>query len=129
MKVMTKPEWRKLDKLAAQKCKDDAGWRCEVCGRDGVMHWHHYFSRRHTSTRWILPNLLCVCPACHKMSPWSFHEHPEWGRQKFIDLRGEDYLKKLESLTHKINKFDFETNKEMMEWNLEEILEKYSKSV
>jgi 5-methylcytosine-specific restriction endonuclease McrA len=128
---MKKHEWRKLDKLAEIKCKDNASWTCEVCGRrkdqGWQMHWHHYFGRTHTSLRWVLENLFCLCAKCHKMSPQSFHENPEWGRKQFLDLRGQKLLKQLEKIAYRPNLMDFEENKRLMDAPIEEIIEKYAK--
>lgn len=128
---MTKKEVAKLDKIAELKCKENAGWKCEVCGKSKAqgyqMHWHHYIGRRLHSLRWTLDNLFCVCAGCHKLSHWSFHENPEWGRKTFIDLRGKKLLDELQTLSHKINKFTFDQNQFLIDKPAKEIIKFYSK--
>ena len=40
---------------------------CRRCGKLG-LHAHHIFSRRHNSIRFLLGNLISLCPDCHNFA-------------------------------------------------------------
>lgn len=55
---------QQLDDLFSRAVKKKAGYRCELCGNDGI-HAHHIFTRFHIGTRWMLLNGICLCASCH----------------------------------------------------------------
>lgn len=125
---MTKKEIKKLDNLVEKSCKENADYRCEICGtswENAQIHAHHVCGRRNRSTRWLLENLVALCASHHTMGRWSAHEHPGWFMEEMRLLRGEDWWNKLYRLSHYINKMDFETNKYLMDKSLDEILTYY----
>ena len=78
---MTKKEIKKLDKMVETACKENADYKCEICGAPNDMaqiHAHHITGRKNRSTRWILQNLVALCAKHHTMGRWSAHEHPGW---------------------------------------------------
>lgn len=97
-KSMTKAEIKRMDTLWSQRVKEDAGNKCEVCGRPKgavQLHSHHFIGRRNRSLRWWLPNGVCLCAEHHKLSLWSAHENPEWFREQMLDIRGAKWVKDL----------------------------------
>jgi hypothetical protein len=125
---MKKQEWRKLDNIWKDKVKEDADFKCEVCGKGAdecQLHSHHFIGRTHTSLRWVLANGFCLCAAHHTMSRQSAHEDPQWFVKLARDLRGEKWFRAIEQLKVKINKHDFETNSALMGQSLEDIIKTY----
>lgn len=125
---MTKQEIKKLDKLVEKKSKEDADYRCEICGQGWErvqLNSHHVVGRRFRSTRWVLSNLVCLCVSHHTFGLWSAHENPGWFIKRIRDIRGEEWWKELQELSTKINKMDFETNKYLMDKSLKEVLSYY----
>lgn len=53
----------KLDKLVSQIVRSRG--RCEKCGKRENLQCAHIFGRTYLNTRWLLENLLCICPDCH----------------------------------------------------------------
>lgn len=96
---MKRSEIKKLDKLWSKKVKEDAGFRCEVCGKSNdecQLHPHHFWGRRIRATRWLLENGICLCASHHTMGLQSAHESPAWFIKYMRDLRGEEWYKSLE---------------------------------
>lgn len=126
--LMTKKEWKQLDDIAKVKCKEDAGWKCEICGKgqnEAQLHWHHYIGRTHTSLRWVLQNSFCLCAAHHTMGKESAHEDPQWFDKMARDMRGEIWYKEISQLKNQINKKTFQENLELMDKSLAEIKTAY----
>lgn len=125
---MTKQEIKKLDKIVETACKKNTDYRCEICGAPkeiAQIHVHHIIGRRHRSTRFILENVVTLCAKHHTMGLWSAHENPGWFLEEIRDLRGDKWWKKLNELSYKVNKMDFETNKYLVDKSLTEILTYY----
>ena len=124
---MTKPEIKKLDDIVRKKCID-ANLLCQVCYKTTTLQVHHYIGRRNRATRWVMGNLFCVCSGCHTLRRDSFHQDPMWGMEHARQIRGgfwpvwED---KMIALKNMINKFDYEQNLEMIDWPIEQILDRY----
>jgi len=115
---MKRKDKNKLDKLASEKCKDNAGWKCEVCGKtkDQVqLHCHHVIGRRHFSLRWHLDNLTCLCASHHTLGLRSAHEHPIWFRKEMIGIRGQDWLDEIEKRSQTIWKGTFQQVKDYLD--------------
>jgi hypothetical protein len=79
----------KLDDVSRELCHSKK--KCEVCFKEGLLHWHHYLGRRIKVLRWCRENWILCCPEHHKMGKQSFHEDPEWGREWMIANRPEDH--------------------------------------
>jgi len=122
---MTKSEWHKLDKKCEVACKDDKGWRCEICGRSKEqgyqIHWHHFIGRTHTSLRWVMENIFVVCYVCHK----KFEEDPQWAVKTGKDMRGNKWYNLINQIKFKINHKDFKENLDLMDKSLEKVLKSY----
>lgn len=106
---MTNSEIRKLDKIWRDKVKEDANYRCEIDGTtDCVLNSHHYIGRRNRSTRWYLPNGICLSVARHKFSTKSAHEDPEYFRKMMLEIRGKKWLKDIYKQSNKPCKATYE---------------------
>jgi len=112
---MTKKNIKKLDALWSAHVKAEAGYKCELCGKNAnecQLHGHHFIGRRNRATRWFLPNGIALCASHHTLSIWSAHENPEWFRSQMLDIRGMKWLKELITQSNKIFKG---TMKEVLE--------------
>ena len=101
---MERKHIKKLDKLWSQKVKEDANFRCEICGKSGdtcQLHSHHIWGRRILSTRWDLDNGVCLCASHHTMGLQSAHESPAWFLKEIKSLRGDKWFKELEKQSTK----------------------------
>jgi len=100
---MLKSHDKKLLALWSIKVKENADFTCELCGKkSGTLNAHHYYGRKNRSTRYYLPNGICLCYTCHKGGTLSAHESPEWFRKEILKIRGNLWLK---GLTNVWNKF------------------------
>lgn len=86
-----------LDRHARLACLAAAGGRCERCGSEGALEWHHVVSRRLRALRWLLENSLCLCPSCHR---W-WHASPRRAALWFVERFGQDRLDRLHELRRK----------------------------
>jgi len=98
---MKKSDIKKLDACSRERCKEEYGDRCVICGQSGNINIHHYIGRRMRSCRWYIPNLVPLCPKHHTLGLWSAHQNPEYFRIAMIDRRGKQWL---EDLTNQSNK-------------------------
>lgn len=115
---MKKAEINKLDNLALKTCKEEAGNRCEICGKgkDEVqLHAHHVIGRRHRSLRWDVDNLVCLCATHHVMGKQSAHENPFWFDKEIVGMRGEAWKYNLEKKAQVICKTDYQTVKDYLD--------------
>lgn len=72
-KAITKRE----DAKWAIKVKEQAGFKCEYCGKTETLNSHHIFSRSNRSVRWDVDNGVCLCVAHHTFSSaFSAHKSP-----------------------------------------------------
>ena len=113
---MTKGEIKKLDKIWSAKVKEDALYRCEITGKKGdecQLHPHHFITRKNRSTRWYLPNGICLSAGKHTMEVVSAHGHPEWFRKQMLDIRGDKWLK---DVVRQANKVFKGTYKEVLDY-------------
>lgn len=70
-----------LDAVVSHLVREMYDWTCCRCrrefperkGRD--VHASHFYSRKYNSTRWYLPNLLCLCAKCHDFVGKNPDEH------------------------------------------------------
>jgi hypothetical protein len=95
MEGMLTKHKNRLDKIWSEKVKENADFKCEVCGETKYLNSHHYIGRRSMATRWWLPNGICLCPKCHTFGTQSAHQHPEWFRSEMLKIRGNLWLKDL----------------------------------
>jgi hypothetical protein len=71
------PQDRKLLKKWRELLVERDGNKCQVCGKEGIVHAHHYYGRRKRPGRWLPINGLMLCPGHHKLSSdFSAHETP-----------------------------------------------------
>ena len=106
---MKKKEDNKLLKIWKAKGLEDAGFKCELCGKsDGQLHPHHFIGRRNRATRWYLPNCVVLCPSHHTMGLWSAHENPAWFINEIRKVRGELWYKDIMKQSNKIFKGTYE---------------------
>lgn len=123
---MIKKEWNKLDKIWSEKVKENAGYKCEICGtKDRQLHSHHFCGRRHTALRWVLLNGFCLCASHHTMGRESAHEDPQWFIEEARRMRGEIWYKEIATLKNRINKKSYEENLLLMEMPLADINKSY----
>lgn len=90
-----------LDKLWADKVKELAGYKCELCSGTQGLNSHHIHTRHNHSVRWFLPNGVCLCNNCHQANPYSAHRNPLWFTNKMRKLRGRKWESELILLTAK----------------------------
>jgi len=81
----------KLDKLWSELVKKQAGYKCEICGKDTQLNSHHIISRSNNTLRWDLRNGCCLCVSCHKFSRNSAHNDPIFFMSWLIANRLDDY--------------------------------------
>ena len=87
----------KLDIAWSLLVKLKAGMQCEVplCMKK-TLHSHHIYSRVKRSTRWYVPNGICLCVGHHVFnSRFSAHLTPTEFTQWLIEYRGQDFLDRL----------------------------------
>ena len=97
MKIKTEKE----DKEASRIKRAEIPY-CERCDKKEHLAVHHIFSRGRSATRYLLENLIVLCPACHTFSPtFSAHRTPDkfkaWIRKKI----GLAEYKRIEKLSWK----------------------------
>ncbi len=96
---------KKLLVLWSLKVRENADFRCELCGKkSGTLNAHHFYGRKNRSTRYWLPNGICLCYSCHKGSVKSAHESPSWFEKEMISIKGILWSKELEKRWNKISK-------------------------
>jgi len=66
--------------------KHKAGFKCEVCGKVGVLNSHHIEGKSNMQLRTNLENGICLCPGCHTMGQVSAHSTSYSGQQDFHQL-------------------------------------------
>lgn len=98
-----------LDNLWSARVKEAADYICEICyynemsgivPTDPSFHRtdedrlssHHFYGRRNRSTRWWVPNGVCLCDYHHTNGVWSAHRNPAWFQNKMVDIRGKKWL-------------------------------------
>jgi len=82
---------RRLFRLASIKCRENAQFKCEVCGmQNGDKHpntgkpqkveAHHIMSRSNKDSllKFDLRNIICLCGEHHKFGKYSAHGHGIW---------------------------------------------------
>ena len=82
---------RRLFRLASEKCRENAGFQCEVCGmkngdkskttgKPQKVEAHHIMSRSNKDSllKFDLRNLICLCSGHHKFNKFSAHSHGIW---------------------------------------------------
>jgi hypothetical protein len=98
-----------------------ANYTCEWpgCGKENhpgdhnwQLHPHHFFSRGIKSTRFWVPNGVCLCAWHHKLSPESAHESPFGLAPMIIPSRHDGWLEELIERKNLIVKY----NAAYLEW-------------
>ena len=101
----------KLDVAWSKLVKLKAGMKCEVplCYKK-VLNSHHIYSRSKKSTRWHVPNGICLCVGHHTFSStFSAHKTPTEFTEWLINYRGQDFLDRLRlraNTTSKLHGFE-----------------------
>ena len=82
-KKKTKP-WTtaKADAKFSLFIRERANWKCQRCYKDfsnnkGQLHCSHFWSRRHSSTRYDAENCVAACYSCHKWH-WEIEKQGEY---------------------------------------------------
>jgi hypothetical protein len=102
---------KKLDELWSELVKQEAGYKCEVCGKKEYLNSHHIVGRRNLRLRWETYNGVCLCSGCHTFKRDSAHQNPIWFDEWLRDNRSEDY------------KLVKQTMNEIKKWTMDEMLE------
>ena len=84
-----------LDNLWSKRVKEEAGYRCELCGSTEGLNSHHIHHRSNHSVRWWIPNGCCLCSKHHLQDSLSAHKNPAWFWKKIRTLRGEKWYEDL----------------------------------
>jgi hypothetical protein len=96
---------KRLDDAWSLLVKLKAGNKCEVCGKRNNLNSHHVYSRSKKSTRWYVPNGICLCVGCHVFSSkFSFHKTPIEATEWLINYRGQNYIDNLRLRAYSISK-------------------------
>jgi hypothetical protein len=66
----------KLDRAWSLAVRHLAGNKCEMCGKDEVLHAHHLKSRVGRRLRWDIRNGVSLCPKHHMFGSDSAHKDP-----------------------------------------------------
>lgn len=95
--------WSLLVKLKAKM-------QCEVCGKRSALNSHHIYSRSKKSTRWYVPNGICLCVGCHTFSSkFSAHKTPLEFTQWLVKYKGQNFIDMLQlraNATSKLHPFE-----------------------
>lgn len=91
----------KIDKLCSQIVR--ARGYCEKCNTTNktTLQCCHIFSRSYRSTRFYLPNLLCMCASCH----FFCHKNPILFTEFVKSHLGEIEYELLKSIAIPVSKF------------------------
>jgi len=92
---------RKLFKMASIKCREKAGFKCEICGlvnkalyngKPQRIEAHHVMSRsnKNSPLKFDLRNLVALCTFHHKVGKRSAHKHGLWFALEFNKIRPND---------------------------------------
>ena len=54
-------EWAAIRRLVFRRAR----WRCQACGRWGVLEVHHIVKRAQGGSDFDLDRLVALCPPCH----------------------------------------------------------------
>lgn len=101
-----------LDNLWSKRVKEEVDYVCEVCFYNEMndafevdpkfhrtdedhLSSHHFYGRRNRSTRWFVPNGVCLCSYHHTDGIWSSHRNPAWFQNKMVKIRGNEWLEDL----------------------------------
>jgi hypothetical protein len=90
------------DELWARIVKQKAGNQCEYCGGYSFLQAHHIIPRTYWSTRYLIPNGVCLCSDHH--IPFA-HNQEERFKNFIKDIRDMDFLI---SKKHSTEKLDFQ---------------------
>ena len=60
-RLLDSPRWRKL-RLAVL---DRDGYRCQSCGKAGILEADHVIPMQHGGDAWAPSNLQALCRGCH----------------------------------------------------------------
>lgn len=85
----------KCDKLWKQIIWEQAKYHCEYCGCESKQA-HHIYTRSKFNTRWTLANGINLCPLHHTLGNFSAHKTPRAFLRWLEDLRGKEWLDRLE---------------------------------
>lgn len=89
-RYVKKHEIKKLDILWSKKVRSVE--ICQLCGKKGVLHAHHIYSRRHYNTRWDIDNGICLCYRCHL---FFVHKDTYEAAKAIEKVKGKELLEKL----------------------------------
>ncbi|MFC1535789.1 hypothetical protein ACFL4H_00315 [Candidatus Neomarinimicrobiota bacterium] len=104
------------DGLFAKQVKENASMVCEKCGKERILHTHHFYSRANYSTRWDYDNGFCLCSGCHILSStFSAHKTPAEFVEWCIEYRGQEWYDNLRQKYNTYVKRGLEFNTENME--------------
>lgn len=88
---------KSLDTAWSLLVKLKAGMKCEIpnCHKT-TLNSHHIYSRSKKSTRWHVPNGICLCVGHHTFSSkFSAHKTPTEFTEWLIKYRGNDFMDRL----------------------------------
>lgn len=96
---------KRLDDSWSLLVKLRAGMKCEVCGKRTHLNSHHLFSRSKKSTRWYVPNGICLCVGHHVFSSkFSAHKTPTEFTYWLEEYRGKKFMTNLTLRANSISK-------------------------
>lgn len=103
---------KKLDEAWSLLVKLKAGFKCEYCQTRRNLQSHHIFSRSKKSTRWHVPNGVCLCASHHTLnSSFSAHKTGTEFTLWLYETKGKNFMDILRvkaNSTSKLFKFEKE---------------------
>lgn len=83
---------KQLDDAWSILVKLIAGYRCAKCGSRKSLNSHHIYSRANMSTKWHIPNGICLCVKHHIGVEFSAHKTPVDFTFWLVEIKGEKFL-------------------------------------
>ena len=93
----------KQDTVWANFIKDNAGRKCEYCGKTENLNAHHIFSRSNKQVRHDLDNGISLCSGHHVLlSTFSAHKTPAEFIEWIKEYRGIEWYERLRAKARKV---------------------------
>lgn len=107
---------KRLDEAWSLLVKIKANFKCEYCGSEQALNSHHIYSRAKVSTRWHIPNGICLCVNHHTFSnKFSAHRTPLEFTEWLEMTKGIDFIESLKFEAKKRVNLDIYDRIELLE--------------
>ena len=93
----------KQDKVWSKFVKDNAGYKCEYCGKEENLNSHHIFSKSNKAVRHDIDNGICLCVKHHVFGlKFSAHKAPAEFMEWVKEYRGLEWYERLRAKARKV---------------------------